>query len=128
MEAVGTVKSREIGGAEGIFGLKGVSAARKPETVSSKETTQTEKPRPDQEGMARDNRDRIERIARAMDDYLKSTQKELEIQVHEETGKIMVKIISKEDGKVVREVPPEEMLNLAARMEQMVGVLIDENV
>ena len=69
----------------------------------------------------------IERVIQAMDRYVKSNQRDLEIQVHKGTGNIMVKVISKEDGKVIREVPSEELLNLAAKMEKMVGGLLDMN-
>jgi flagellar protein FlaG len=59
---------------------------------------------------------------------MKSIQRDLQIQVHADTGTIMVRVISKEDGRVIREIPTEELLNLAARMEEMVGMLFDENV
>ena len=69
----------------------------------------------------------IERVARSMDQYIKSMERDLEIQVHKGTGNIMVKVISRENGKVIREFPPEELLNLAARMERMVGGLVNRN-
>ena len=62
-----------------------------------------------------------------MDSYVSSIQRELQIQVHNKTGNLMVKVISKEDGKTIREIPPEELLNLAARMEELSGVLFDQN-
>ena len=70
---------------------------------------------------------KMERIAQAMDSYLQSTQRDLEIQVHDRTGDLMVKVISKEDGEVIREIPSEEILNLASKVEEMVGILINEN-
>ena len=39
----------------------------------------------------------------------------------------MVKVISEEDGKVIREIPPKELLDLAAKMEEMTGALLNEN-
>ncbi len=73
------------------------------------------------------NRAKIERIAEAMDNYVQSIQRELKIQVHNGTGDIMVKVISEEDGKVIREIPPRELLDLAAKMEEMTGLLFNEN-
>ncbi len=72
--------------------------------------------------------DKIGRIAETMDSYVQSIQRDLKIKVDEKTGRIMVKVISKESGKVIREIPPEEMLDLAARIEEMTGILFDEKV
>ncbi|MGD9160915.1 MAG: flagellar protein FlaG [Desulfobacteraceae bacterium] len=72
--------------------------------------------------------EKINRIAEAMDSYIQSIQRDLKIQVHEETGKIMVKITSEDGSKVIREIPPKELLDLAARMEELTGTLYDEKV
>ena len=73
-------------------------------------------------------KDKIDRIAEAMDSYVRSIQRELKIQVHEGTGNIMVRVISEDSGKVIREIPPKELLDLAARMEELAGTLFDEKV
>ncbi|MBW2609254.1 MAG: flagellar protein FlaG [Deltaproteobacteria bacterium] len=72
-------------------------------------------------------RKKIERIAQALDSYMQSIQRDLKIGVHQATGNIMVKVVSKSDGKIIREIPPEELLDLAAKMEEMIGVLVNEN-
>ena len=72
--------------------------------------------------------EKISRIAEAMDSYVQSIQRELKIQVHEGTGDIMVRVTSQDNGKVIREIPPKELLDLAARMEEMAGILFDEKV
>jgi flagellar protein FlaG len=55
-------------------------------------------------------------------------RRDLKIQVHGPTGNIMVKVISEKDGRVIREIPPEEWLNLAAKMEDMAGVLLNKMI
>ena len=70
---------------------------------------------------------KIERIAKAMDNYVRSVQRDLKIQVHGDTGNIMVKVISEADGKVIREIPPKELLDLAAKMEKMTGTIFHES-
>jgi flagellar protein FlaG len=72
--------------------------------------------------------DKVSRIAETMDSYVQSIQRDLKIQVHEKTGNIIVKVTSKESGKVIREIPPKELLDLAARIEEMTGILFDEKV
>jgi len=71
--------------------------------------------------------DALKRIKKALADYVKSTQRDLEIQVHKVTGKIIVKIVSKEDGKIIREIPSEELLNLAGKLEEIGSALFDQN-
>ena len=46
--------------------------------------------------------------------------------VHKATGQILVKIIDTRTGQVLREIPPEKMLNLAYSMEHMLGLVMDE--
>jgi len=68
---------------------------------------------------------KLEMIAEAIENFIRSIQRELRIKVHNDTGRLMVQVISAEDGKVIREIPPEELLNLAAKMEEMVGILFE---
>ena len=70
---------------------------------------------------------KIESIAQAMDNYVRSIQRDLKIRVHNDTGNIVVEVISGEDGKVIRQIPSENLLNLAAKMEEMTGILFNEN-
>jgi flagellar protein FlaG len=72
--------------------------------------------------------EKIARITELMDSYVRSIQKDIKIQVNSSTGDISVKVISEETGKVIREIPSQEMLELAARMEEISGVLFDQKV
>ena len=72
--------------------------------------------------------EKINRIAEAMNSYVQSVQRDLSIRVHEETGEIIVRVTSQESGKVIREIPSKELLDLAARVEEMAGTLFDEKV
>lgn len=45
---------------------------------------------------------------------------------HEESGRLWVKVVDTETKKIVREIPPEEILEIMARIEEMVGLLVDE--
>ena len=40
----------------------------------------------------------------------------------------MVQVIDVNTEEVIKELPPEEMLDLKARIHEMVGILIDEKV
>jgi len=51
---------------------------------------------------------------------------ELNFSVHEPSGKIMVTVINKSSGKVIREIPSSESLDLAAQMDEIVGVFFNK--
>ncbi|MBW1731840.1 MAG: flagellar protein FlaG [Deltaproteobacteria bacterium] len=72
-------------------------------------------------------KDKLERVAKAMADYIESIQRDLHIKIDDRTDQVVIQVISKSDGKVIRQVPPQELLKLAAKMEEMVGVFFDKN-
>ncbi len=48
--------------------------------------------------------------------------------IHEGTKRIMVQIIDQETGKILNEIPPEKILDLVARIQELVGLLVDEKL
>lgn len=124
MEAIGVIKSSE--NQYSITNQEQVRLAWGRETDKAAANTP---PRPEAQGRASKSRvqageETTKRVAEAMDKYVRSIQSDLEIKIHEETGKIIVKVISHETGEVIREIPSEEMLKLAERMEEMAGGLL----
>jgi len=47
---------------------------------------------------------------------------------HDETGRTMIKVMDRENDRVIREIPAEDALDLAAKIDEMIGVLFDEEV
>ena len=52
--------------------------------------------------------------------------KNLNFSVHQASGQIMVTVTDETTGEVIREIPSSELLNLAAKLDEMVGILFDE--
>jgi flagellar protein FlaG len=52
--------------------------------------------------------------------------KRLDFRVDEATNRIVVKVIDTETDKVIKEIPPEQLLHLAAKIQEMIGLLVDE--
>jgi flagellar protein FlaG len=48
--------------------------------------------------------------------------------MHEETGRTMVNVKEQETGKLIRQIPPEQLLDLAAKIDEMIGILFDKKV
>lgn len=50
----------------------------------------------------------------------------LQFRIHEKTKDVMVKIIDDTTGEVLKEIPPEKMLDMVAKLWEIAGILIDE--
>jgi len=51
---------------------------------------------------------------------------ELRFSIHKESGEIMVKVINTKDNSVIREIPPERILDMVAYLKKMLGFIIDK--
>lgn len=49
-----------------------------------------------------------------------------EYAIHDKTKEIMIKVIDKDSNKTVREIPPEKVLDMVAKMWEMAGIIVDE--
>ncbi len=67
-------------------------------------------------------KDAIEKLNEALEIF----NKRIRLAVHEEVKRISVKIIDSETEKVIREIPPKEVLDLIKRIHQVIGIFIDE--
>lgn len=65
-------------------------------------------------------------IRRAVDEINKKTNTEAVWGVHDETNRITIKIVDKDTKKIIREYPPEETLDMIAKVWEMAGILVDE--
>ncbi|MGQ0720048.1 MAG: flagellar protein FlaG [Candidatus Eiseniibacteriota bacterium] len=57
---------------------------------------------------------------------LQSMNQSLSFRVHEASGQLMVQIVDRNTGEVLREAPPAEFLDLAVRLHGMVEFFLDE--
>ena len=48
--------------------------------------------------------------------------------VDAETGRHVVRVLNKETGDVIRQLPPEALLNLVAKMKKLTGLIFNEEV
>ena len=64
----------------------------------------------------------IEKANRA----ISGANRRFEFTIHEKTKEIMIKVIDSDTNDVVREIPPEKILDMVARMWEMLGLIVDE--
>lgn len=68
-------------------------------------------------------------VVKAIEHALKAMQgrtTSLEFSIHQKTKLISVKVLDKETGETIREIPPEKSLDFVAKLWQMAGILVDE--
>jgi len=68
-------------------------------------------------------------VQEAVDDInkvLHYLNERLEFSVHEATNRIMVRVLDRETEEVLREIPPEQILDLVAKLQELVGLLVDK--
>lgn len=72
------------------------------------------------------------KAADAMNETMKIYNYHLEFKPHKASGKMQVKVIDTDTNKVIREIPPESLLECSARirefLDHMAGILVDETV
>ncbi len=50
----------------------------------------------------------------------------LRFQVHEKSERIMVEVVDLKRNEVIKEIPPEKLLNLIGQIQEIIGLLLDE--
>ena len=48
--------------------------------------------------------------------------------IHEETNRVMIKLVDKDTQEVIKEFPPEKTLDMIAKCMELAGVLVDEKL
>lgn len=84
--------------------------------------------KPDAQAGAEDARDVRARLDAAVSDIQKHVQgvrRNLNFSIDDATGDVVVKVIDGDSGKVVRQIPSEEVLKLAARLEDMRSLMFE---
>jgi flagellar protein FlaG len=60
----------------------------------------------------------VERVVSELKDYVQSARRNLDFQVDEVTGRVVVKVIDSNSDTVIRQIPSEEILALSRRLAE----------
>lgn len=72
--------------------------------------------------------DDIMKAVKQANKVLDGANRRFEYSIHEQTNTIMVKVIDTDTNEVIREIPPEKILNLIAKLWELAGIIVDEKV
>ena len=63
-----------------------------------------------------------------MQDIFRGFNLGITFRVHEETNRIIARVIDRKTREIIREIPPEKFLDMIARLQELAGVFINELV
>ena len=99
-------------------------AARQLQQASAKQAQQ-------QAAQTKQTQQQSEQLKKAiteMNKKINNSNEEAVFGVHEDTNRIMIKIMDKETKEVIKEFPPEKTLDMIARIWEMAGILVDQKL
>jgi flagellar protein FlaG len=65
----------------------------------------------------------LEEIAQALQKFLEKFNLETKVVFEKEYNTLVVKVYERETGKLIRQIPPEELLEVSKRLQELVGIL-----
>ncbi|MGQ9485453.1 MAG: flagellar protein FlaG [Desulfosoma sp.] len=99
---------------------------------ASTETSPSAMKRPEEEapdsGMDLVNRKDVQNVVEDVQQYLLQHSIRLSFEIHDKTGDLVVRVLDKDTGEIIRQIPPEEMLKLREKLEELTGVLLNGKV
>ena len=71
-------------------------------------------------------REELERAAVRVKEVLRGTTSRLEIEIDHDLHKAVIKVFSGESGEIIRQIPAQEILDLAKHLDEPKGLLVHE--
>lgn len=70
----------------------------------------------------------VQGATEALNKMAQAFNSHLSFVLHEESGRMQVRVIDNHTMEVVKEIPPTEVLEVVANIRRMIGILLDEKV
>ena len=127
-----------LDGVTGVNSASGASSAgQSPENSENNEVELEELQKDHLEEREHKSQDRdftdpgLEDIAEHVDnlnEFVRTFDKGFEFQVHDESEEYYVQVVDLVEEEIIREIPPEQIMDIMARIDNMIGVIVDERV
>lgn len=70
----------------------------------------------------------LERVANKLNKTSEAFDIGIRFQIDRESGEVFVLVIDKNEGKIIRRIPPENMVRMATQLQYAIGLLVNELV
>ena len=113
--------------------LRGTTSSGVSNPVGRSGTNNSVKPSPsDENGVhkagGKPSRAEVERALVEANELAKKFSRELNFTYDHRIDKVVVKVMEGDTEKVIRQIPPEEMIRLSVKMDDIMGMLINQSV
>ena len=122
------------GSANGLSGVTQEIRSLRPRTLNN-QSTRSYRKREDilnEDEFDRDlsdiQKEQLEEHVNQLDEIVRTYTQEFNFEIHEGTERYYVEVIDSIEDEIIREIPPEEILDIVARIEDMIGLVIDARV
>lgn len=68
----------------------------------------------------------VKKAVDKLNKFLEDNKTHAEYEIHDKFKDIMIKIVDDKSGEVIQELPPKKILDMVAKMCEMVGILFDK--
>ncbi|MPM26030.1 hypothetical protein SDC9_72531 [bioreactor metagenome] len=68
----------------------------------------------------------VEKSVEKLNKFLEDEKVHVEYEVHDKFNQLMIKIIDDDTKEVLQELPPRKIIDMVAKMCEMVGILMDK--
>lgn len=68
----------------------------------------------------------VKKAVDKLNKFLEDDRTHAEYEVHDKLKDIMIKIVDDKTGEVIQEIPPKKILDMVAKMCEMVGIIFDK--
>lgn len=72
------------------------------------------------------NKNDLQREIDSLNKWLQSQGTHIKFTLHEELNEYFVQVVNSETNEVVKEIPPKKILDISAKLQEMIGLLVDE--
>ena len=124
-----------LDGVEGISSTSASSSAGRSPRKNEAELEELQRDHLEEREHSSQDRDftdpSLEDIAEHVDnlnELVRTFDKGFEFQVHEKSDEYYVQVVDLVEDEIIREIPPEQIMDIMARIDNMIGVIVDERV
>ncbi len=75
-----------------------------------------------------ENKEKLKEGIEKLNETIQTFHEELKFEIHEESERMMTKVVNIEKNEVIKKIPPEEILDMIGRIKEMVGLILDEKI
>lgn len=106
--------------------LTALYTAQKPLASEAEQARYNPVPDGQQKSQIEPERERVVEAIKNIQEFVDAAQRGLQFSIDEDTGRIVVKVIARQTGEVLRQLPSEEALELARRLQDAGSLLFTE--